>query len=104
MAMRKGSAYIRDSATCPKKMKTPNVSNTGRAILCIALLALSSPVFAKTPQRRVESGSVQSIDHPAGEQRCVGTVGRVDQRWRVLRLQRYGAVLPMNLVWNSRTT
>src|SRR3954464_11426792 len=87
-------------------MKTPQVSTTGRALLCAALIASTCPASATTSQSRGESGTAQSVERnatPASDQRCVGTVWRVDQRGRVLRLQRDGAMLPMNLAWNSRT-
>jgi hypothetical protein len=86
-------------------MKAPQVSTTARALLCAALIASTCTTHARTPQARTERGPAPSVERnatPAGEP-SVGTVGRVNQRARVLRFQRYGAMLPMNLTWNSHT-
>jgi hypothetical protein len=68
-------------------MNNSSVKSCG-ALICAALFATCLPVFAR------DTG---------GDRQSIGTVNRIDRRTRVLRIQRYGATLPLTLTWNGRT-
>ena len=73
------------------------------AALCAALIATCSQVSARSPQPRVESGSIEAVGKDARDQGCCGTIEAIDQDARILRLRRDGEAVPLTLVWNSQT-
>ena len=76
------------------------------AALCAALIATCSQVSARSPQPRVESGTIETAE-PDGRNRrdkgCCGTIEAIDQDARILRVRRDGEAVPLTLVWNSQT-
>ena len=81
-------------------------AGTLRAALCAALIATCPEASARSPQPRVESGTVETIGQDSRtrrDQRCCGTIGTIDQNARMLRIQREGEAVPLTLVWNSQT-
>jgi hypothetical protein len=69
-------------------MKNSSAKSYG-ALVCAALVATCLPAIAR------DAG---------GDRQSIGTVNRIDRLTRVLRIQRYGATLPLTLTWNGRTT
>ena len=74
-----------------------------RATLCSAFIATCAQVSARSPQPRVESGTIEAVRQDARDQSCCGTIGTIDQDARILRVQRDGEAVPLTLVWNSQT-
>jgi hypothetical protein len=56
-------------------------------VLCVALLATCLQASAKRPRARVQRGTIE----------------RIDQDARVLRLRRHGEAVPLTPVWDNRT-
>ena len=76
------------------------------AALCAALIATCSQASARSPQPRVERGTIETIGQDSRsrrDERCCGTIGTIDQNARMLRIQREGEAVPLTLVWNSQT-
>ena len=76
------------------------------AAFCAALIATCSQAFARPPQARVESGTIQTVEQDGRTLRvqcCIGTIEMIDRDARILRIQRHGEAVPLTLVWNSRT-
>ena len=74
--------------------------------LCAALIATCSQAFARTPQPRVQSGTIEALGQDTQTRRdkcCCGTIVSIDQDARILRLNRDGEAEALTLVWNSQT-
>ena len=81
-------------------------AGTLRAAWCAALIATCSQVSARSPQPRVESGTIKAAAHDGRNLRdkgCCGNIEMIDQDARILRIQRDGEAVPLTLVWNSQT-
>lgn len=78
-----------------------------RAAFCATLIATCSEAFARSPQPRVEGGTVEALGQDAQTSRdkcCGGTIETIDQDARILRLKRDGEAEPLTLVWNRHTS
>lgn len=77
------------------------------AAFCAAFIATCSHASARSPQPRVESGTIETVG-PHGRvirsECCFGTVETIDQDARSLRIRRDGEALPLTLVWNRSTS
>ena len=81
-------------------------AGTLSAALCAALIATCSQVSARSPQPRVESGTIETAEQDGRNLRdkgCCGTIEMIDQNARILRVQRDAEAVPLTLVWNSQT-
>ena len=76
------------------------------AALCAALIATCSQASARSPQSRVQSGTIEAVGqdaHTRRDQCCGGTIETIDRDARMIRIQRDGEAVPLTLVWNSQT-
>ena len=81
-------------------------AGTLSAALCAALIATCSQVSARSPQPRVESGTIERAGQDGRNLRdkgCCGAIEMIDQDARVLRVHRDGETVPLTLVWNRQT-